>query len=85
MYAIRSYYAGPLIVDNIDQAQITHLVAGPQHPVHLLFHLGIAALDRIEIELGLVFSLHHRGGSTTAKADPIGRTAHLDNEHPLVV
>ena len=42
--------ACPLVMDNINQRLITHLVAGPDDTVHFLLHLCITTLDRIKIK-----------------------------------
>ena len=75
--------ARALVVDHVDEAQIPHLVAGADHPVHLLFHLGVAALDGVEVKRGFVLTLEHGRGRAAAEADPVGRAAHLDDEHAL--
>ena len=62
--------AGALVVDDIDQALVAHLVAGPDDPVHLLLHLGVAALDRVEIELGVIFALHHAARPRRRRSRP---------------
>ena len=63
---------------------ITHFDAGPDDAVHLLFHLRIAALDRIKIELFFVLALELAGGRTAAQTDPIGRAAHLNDQHSFL-
>ncbi len=72
-----------LIMDNINDIFCPHLAAGTNHPAHLLLHLRITPLDGVEIKAGIVFALHHRGSGAAAKTNPIGRTAHLDNDHLL--
>ena len=70
-------------MDHVNQGFIAHLVAGPDDPVHLLLHLGIAALHRVKIQFLGIFALEHGGGRTAAETDPVGRATYLDNDHPL--
>ena len=77
--------ASALVMDHINEGLIAHLVAGADDAVHLLFHLGIAALYRVEVQLRGILPLQHAGGGAAAKADPVGRPAHLDNEHALLL
>ena len=75
---------GPLVVDDLDEAAVAHFVAGADDAVHLLFHLGVAALHGVEVEARLVLALQHARGGAAAEADAVGRAAHLDDEHALL-
>ena len=51
--------AGALVVDGDDGVGGAELAAGADDAVHLLLHLGVAALDGVEVELRLVVPLGH--------------------------
>ena len=42
---------GPLVMDNINQGLVSHLVAGTDDAIHLLLHLSVTPLNRIEIKV----------------------------------
>ncbi len=73
--------AGALVVDADDGVALAQLDAGADDAVHLLLHLGVAALHRVEIELLDVLALHHAGGRASTHPDAVGRAAQLDNQH----
>ena len=74
--------AGALVVDRDDGVVGPELAAGPDHPVDLLLHLGVAALDGVEVELGDILALDHGRGGAAAHPDAVGRAAELDHPHP---
>ncbi|KAI0558444.1 phosphoribosylformylglycinamidine synthase [Gracilaria domingensis] len=74
--------AGALVVDGHNGVVLAHLDARAQHAVHLLRHLGVAALHGVEVEVGAVVALHHAGGGAAAHADAVRGAAHLDDEQP---
>ena len=74
--------AGALVVDADDGVPFPHLHAGADHPVDLLLHLGVAALDGVEVQFGHVLPLHHAGGGSPAQTDAIGGASDLDHPHP---
>ena len=76
--------ARPLIVDTHDGIAIAKFHARPNNTVHLLFHLGVAALDRIEIEFRDILALDHARRSTASHANPICRPADFDHPHPFL-
>jgi hypothetical protein len=62
-----------LVVDGHDRVVGAHLDTRPDHAVGLLLHLGIAALDGIEVEALLVLALHHTRGGAAPEADAVRR------------
>src|SRR6185437_5077123 len=57
------------------------LDAGSQHPADPLLQFGVATLDAVEVEAGLVLARHHRAGRAAAKADAVSGAAELDDQH----
>ena len=73
--------ARSLVVDAHDRIVGAQLHACADHPVHLLLHLGIAALHRVEIQLRHVLALHHARGRAAPHPDSVGRSAQLHDQH----
>ena len=74
--------ASALVVDADDRIVIAELDAGAQDPVDLLLHLGVAALYRVEVQLGHVLALHHARRRASAHPDAVGGSAYLHDPHP---
>jgi len=68
-------------VDADDGVLVPELHTGAQHAVDLLLHLGVAPLDRVEVELRHVLALHHARGRAAAHADAVGGAADLHDPH----
>ncbi len=68
-------------MDADDRVALAQLDAGPDDPVHLLLHLGVAALHRVEVQLFDVLALHHARGGAAAHADAVGGAADLHHQH----
>mmetsp|Transcript_82949 Transcript_82949/g.179067 ORF Transcript_82949/g.179067 Transcript_82949/m.179067 type:complete len:1004 (+) Transcript_82949:3602-6613(+) len=73
--------SGALVVDGQDGVLGAELHAGADDAVDTLQHLGVAALNGVEVELGLVVARDHGGGRAAADADSVGRAADLHDGH----
>ena len=76
--------ARALVVNALDRVLLAQFHAGADHAVQFLFHLRVAALHGVEVELGDVLALDHGRGCAAAHADAVGRSPHLDHEHSLL-
>ena len=72
-----------LIVNADDRVPVSHLNAGPDHAAHLLLHLRVTSLYRVEVQLRHILSLHHAGCGASAHAYPVGRAPEFDDPHFL--
>ena len=70
-----------LVVDAHDRVGVAQLHARADHAVDLLFHLRVAALHGVEVQLRDVLALQHAGCRAAAHADPIRRPADLRHQH----
>src|SRR4030043_370153 len=73
-----------LVMNTDKRIVFSHFNASPDHAVHLLFHLCIAALDSIKIELFFVLALQFAGGRTSAYTNAVSRAAYLNDQHPFL-
>ena len=75
--------AGTLIVDADDGIIVAEVAARPHEAVDAVPHLGIAALDGVKVQGGVLGRLAGRlaGGGTAAETDAVGRSADLDDQH----
>src|SRR4029077_14438539 len=72
--------AGADVVDRQDRVRIAERGAVVDDLLRTALDLGVAALDRIEVELGAVGPGTHRARRAAAHADPHSRAAELDHE-----
>mmetsp|Transcript_71439 Transcript_71439/g.221597 ORF Transcript_71439/g.221597 Transcript_71439/m.221597 type:complete len:232 (+) Transcript_71439:1783-2478(+) len=64
-----------------DGVAAAKFAASPDDPVHLLFHLRVTALHRVEVQLRAAVAVRARGGGAAAHADAVGRAADLHDLH----
>mmetsp|Transcript_33625 Transcript_33625/g.60142 ORF Transcript_33625/g.60142 Transcript_33625/m.60142 type:complete len:458 (+) Transcript_33625:446-1819(+) len=73
--------ARALVVQRHNGVGVAHLHARTHHAPQLLAHLRIAALHRVEVELGLVGAGGEGGGGATAHTNAVGWATDLADEH----
>mmetsp|Transcript_106531 Transcript_106531/g.301278 ORF Transcript_106531/g.301278 Transcript_106531/m.301278 type:complete len:235 (-) Transcript_106531:931-1635(-) len=64
-----------------DRVAVPELAAGADDAVHLLLHLRVAPLHRVEVQLAGGVAGRPRGRRAAAHADPVGGAADLDDLH----
>mmetsp|Transcript_20214 Transcript_20214/g.40282 ORF Transcript_20214/g.40282 Transcript_20214/m.40282 type:complete len:735 (+) Transcript_20214:1538-3742(+) len=74
----------PLVVHTHDRIVGPEVAARPHETDHPVLHLRVAALDRVEIQRGVLRALHPGTGRPPADADAVAGSAHLDHEHALL-
>ncbi len=75
--------AGADVVQRQDRIRRAQLPAAVDHLLHAALDLGVAALDRIEVEIGGVGAGRHRRGRTTSHPDQHPRTTQLDQQRAI--
>ena len=75
--------AGAHVVDRHDRIGLAQLPAAIDHLLRAALHFGVAALHRIEIEVGGIGAGRHRRRSAAAHADQHAGPAELDQQHAL--
>ena len=72
--------AGADVVDEANRIAVAELPAAIDHFLAPVLHLGVVALDRREIEVGVARAGRHRRGRAAAEADEHRRTAEHDEQ-----
>jgi hypothetical protein len=78
-----SVASSSLVVDRDDGILFAEIATGAHQSIETVLHLGVAALHRVEVQVGVLRALDARGRSTATDPDPVGWTADLHDEHPL--
>src|SRR3954470_8860584 len=64
-----------------DRIVVSELNTSSNYSPHPLLHFGSSALDRIKVQLRLVFTLHHRTSRPTTHTNAIGRSTNFYHHH----